>query len=221
MPKKDITTFQKAINCIPQVYFDIIGRIIPGTLLIGSTWLAIRGPDEFWKSLINCIDKSSASSITVSAILIFLTSYTLAYLIWCPWSCLTTIIFEKLKKAGVMKGFLKKVYWDNKEFRYNYEKLKYRNNVAGNRITKLKAQIHMTETLIAGFPLSFLIGLVVYIWSLFDSNMETPSLIYCMVSWLLLISAAVCSLFSRQYFVVHMKDSLKNNLKLIEDKKKI
>ena len=220
MSKEDVTTLRKVANFIPQVYFDIIGRIIPGTLIMGSIWLAVRGPDKFWESLKNCLVISSASSITVSATLILLTSYILAILLWCAWS---RWVKKKCtnSKASKIRKYLEKMYWDTKEFRENYEKVKYNNISAGNRITKLKAQIHMAETLFIGFPLSCLIGFVINIWSFFGSNMETPPLIPCLVSLVLLFVAAIYSRNADLYFISHMKDSLKNNLELIKNEKKI
>jgi len=128
------------------------------------------------------------------------------------------------------------MYWDNRKFRRKYEKLKYKNNFAGNRVTKLKAQIHMAETLFIGFPLSCLIGvitywidvvtcligIVTYFYVFSEPKLEIPSLLPRYVSWVILCLAAVCSFNARQYFIFHMNESLKNNLELLkqEEKKK-
>ena len=107
MTKEDITTLQKVVSCIPQVYFDIIGRVIPGTLIMGSVWIAVCGPGEFWKSLKICLEKATVSSVTVATVLVLLNSYTLAYLLWCVWSCGITKICYK-PKSRIMKKFRKK-----------------------------------------------------------------------------------------------------------------
>lgn len=223
MTKEDITTLQKVVSCIPQVYFDIIGRVIPGTLIMGSIWIAVRGPEEFWKSLKICLVKATISSATVAIFLVLLTSYTVAILLWCVWSCVIVKICYKRKKSRIMRMFRKKMYWDNEGFRMKYETLKYYNIAAGNRITKLKAQIHMTETLFVGLPLSCLFGIITYIsevvtyfCSFTKVKLEIPSLSPRFVSWTLILLAAVCSLFARQYFISHMNDSLKNNLELLK-----
>ena len=89
------TTLKNIANCIPQVYFDIIARVIPGTLIMGSIWIAICGPEEFWKSLKICLEKATISSVTVLTVLVIITSYTLAILIWCFVSYLNTIFWKK------------------------------------------------------------------------------------------------------------------------------
>jgi len=221
------TAFQKVIICIPQVYFDIIGRVIPGTLIMGLAWIAVHGPKGFWKSLNDWLDGSKVTTIIVATVLFILTSYTLAILIWCVWSCVITKIFEDSKAN-------EKIYWDNKEFRRKYEKLKYYNTAAGNRVTKLKAQIHMAETLFIGLPLSCsigvitylievitcFIGIVTYFWPFNIAKVEIPSLFPRFVSWVFILLADICSLFVRQYLILHMNNSLDNNLELLEQEEK-
>jgi len=252
MTKKDITTLQKVVSCIPQVYFDIIGRVIPGTLIMGSVWIAVCGPMEFLTSLDSWLNKSKVSTIIIATVLVLLTSYILAIFIWCVWSCVTTKILDKPEKSksgndksGKSKSENDKseksnkkrfrvIYWDNGTFRKDYEELKYKNNFAGNRVTKLKAQIHMAETLFIGLLLSCLvgiitywievvtclIGIVTYFYVFSEPKLEMPSLLLRYVSWVLLLLAAVCSLFARQYFILHMNDSLENNLDLLKQEKK-
>lgn len=223
------TALQKVANCVPQVYFDIIGRVIPGTLIMGSIWIAVHGPCKFWISLKSYLDTSSVSSVTVSTVLVLLTSYTLAILIWCVLSCLITTICKIFDepKSGIMKKLCDKIYWDNKDFHEKYEKLKYYDISAGNRVTKLKAQIHMAETLFIGLPLSCLVGIITYMievlsyfWSFSELKVEMSSLLPRFVSWALMLSAAICSLFARQYFIDHMNHSLDNNPELIRRKEK-
>ncbi|MCP4609324.1 MAG: hypothetical protein GY845_11485 [Planctomycetes bacterium] len=226
--------FQKVASCIPQVYFDIIGRVIPGALIMGSIWIAVCGPKEFFKFLYGWLDKSTISSATVATVLVILTSYTLAILLWCVWSYLITTLFKlffkfysepkaKEYKEREKKKFWEKIYWDNEGFRKQYERLKYYNIAAGNRVTKLKAQIHMAETLFVGLLLScwvgittYLIEVVTYFLSCSEPKTVIPSLIPRLVSWVLLLVTAVCSLFARQYFIDHMNNSLDNNIKILE-----
>lgn len=211
---------QKVVSCIPQVYFDIIGRVIPGTLIMGSTWIAVRGTYKFWESLKSCLVKSTISSATLATVLVILTSYVLAFLIWCFWSCLITIICKLCKvcdkpECRMKKWVCEKIYWDNEDFRKKYEKLKYYNTAAGNRITKLKAQIHMAETLFIGLPPSCLVGIITYLLGAIE---QPPPLIYFIISWIFLLVAAFCSLFARQYCIAHMNDSLNNNLRILNAK---
>lgn len=192
-------------NCIPQVYFDILGRVIPGILIMGSIWIAVRGLNKFWEDFTSWLNESTISSATLATALVLLTSYTLSILLWCPWS---RWISKKCtnSKASKIKGYLEKMYWDTEEFRVGYETVKYNNISAGNRITKLKAQIHMSETLLVGFPLSVFLGLI------YSVVFKT----YPFVSWVCMLIAAFCSYKADLYFIAHMKDSLKNNLRLLE-----
>lgn len=193
------TSLREIIKAIPQVDFDIIGRLIPGTIVIGSILLAAigteTGPESFWNKLLNLLN--STPKLTIFVVLVILASYTLATLLWCFYSLL-------------MKIFFRKKYWDNEKFRWKYEKIKYKNPSAGDRITKLKAHVHMAETLIPGFFISSLIDLGLA-HHLHDFSTQR------IVSTVILFLAAVCSLNAWYYFVHHMIDSLDNNLRMLED----
>jgi ABC-type multidrug transport system fused ATPase/permease subunit len=205
------TALKNVANCVPQVYTDIIGRVIPGTLIMGSIWMAICGPEEFFSSLGGWLEKSTISSVTLATVLVFLTSYILAILIWCFVSYLNTILWQKYGKpeSTKMEWFRKIMYWDDDGFHKKYEKLKYYNTAAGNRVTKLKAQIQMVETLFVGFPLSVFLGII------YSKESNT----YLFVSCVFMLIAAFCSFFARQYFIDHMNNSLDKNLELLGEEK--
>lgn len=189
------TSFREAVKSIPQVYFDFIARLVPGILTIASIWAAHYGPEEFWEKLQSWVSELKVSSYAIFSVLMLLSSYVLATFIWCAWSWLMKVI-------PLIEN------WDDEEFRWHYENIKYKNPAAGDRITKLKAQVHMAEILVVGFVFSFLLSL--------DNLPDVlPSLFFTV----LLLLLVVFSWNARSYFIRHMKTSLDNNLKILISQK--
>ncbi|MBL7154357.1 MAG: hypothetical protein ISS79_11620 [Phycisphaerae bacterium] len=191
---------KQGVGLIPQVYFDIIARVVPGTILIGSICLAALGPADSWSRLQDWLGKSSGVSVSALAALILLASYTLAILLWCPW-------------FSFMKWFQGEKFWYCKEdFVRDYETVKHRSRTAGSRLTKLKAQIHMAETLLVGFALCCFVGLLGYCcgWS------NDHRLLVSGLSAL----AALLAYCARRYFIFHMMTSIDNNLDLLKEDEK-
>jgi len=189
---------RESIKSVPQVYFDIVARLIPGIAIIGSILVVIAGPESSWSNLQSWLGESSGFSITTMTALILLLSYIFAILLWCAWSSLAAVICGEK-------------YWDSEPFRWKYENIKYKNAVAGDRVTKLNAQVHMGETLSAGFILCSLIGFGVY----FFHSSDLPRF----VSSVLLFFAALSSWNATIYFVRHMKATVDNNFSILMSQK--
>lgn len=187
-------SLSNGIRSIPQVYFDFIARLIPGIITIASISMAVIGPGKLCRDLKSWLNSSSWAAIATFSVLILLTSYTLAMLLWCVFSWLRTKV-------------LRQEYWDDGRFVWCYENIKSRYPTAGMRITKLKAQIHMTETLTAAFALSSLMGFISFLC-------ESSNLVRLLFSGLLLL-AMFASRNAAKYFVRHMKASLINNLNIV------
>lgn len=145
---------------MPQLFFDVIGRVIPGALCIGSLTLALIGPEQFWNTLHALLDKPSKSypslSVFFGAGLVL--SYTLAVILWGLWHVLSLLVRKSMREnnrepeTGIRD--------EGGDFSMKYDFIKLMNPTAGNRITKLKAEIHMAGVLILGFSLSLLINLL-------------------------------------------------------------
>jgi FMN phosphatase YigB (HAD superfamily) len=192
------TSLGEIVKTIPQVDFDIIGRLTPGIVVIGSILFAVTGPDSFWIGVKSfSVWPIPATVFIAFTILVVLVSCTLAVLLRGAYASLMMWIFSEKRK--------KYKYWDNKDFCWKYENVRYNNPAAGSRITKLKAQVHMAETLLAGFSISFLLD--IYFWP-GKSIFYYVSLLLAFFSW--------CA---KRYFVHHMKISLDNNFQILMSQK--
>jgi hypothetical protein len=157
---------------VPQLFYDIIARLIPGAITIGAIAFTYVGPATGLQSIRDWLNKPSDSypSITILVGVIFGKSYTFTIVIrgiasvlnWARlafWSLILRLriirrIFRESKKSE------KKVTSDkNKEFSMKYDFIKRNDPSAGSRITKLHAEISMTEVLLLGFVISFVINL--------------------------------------------------------------
>ena len=196
MPDKEATLKQGA-GLIPQVYFDIIGRVVPGTILIGSIYLTILGPADFWIRLQDWLGKSSGVAVSALAALILLASYTLAILLWCPWFWLMKWIREE------------KFWYCKKDFVRDYETVKHGSLSAGSRLTKLKAQIHMGETLLVGFALCSFLSLLSGRWGWSNDHRQLVSGLFALA-----VLLACCA---RNYFIFHIMNSIEKNLEFLKE----
>jgi FMN phosphatase YigB (HAD superfamily) len=186
---------KSVVASMPQIYFDIIARVVPGIVIISSLVLATTGPETFWNVLQTWLGKSSQLNISTTTIFIGLTfvfSYVLATFLWCAWSWLWSPVRN---------------FWDDEKFRWRYENVKKGSPAAGDRITKLKAQVHMSEVLTVGFILSVIVDVGGYFY---DSSF-LPRLGF----GTFLAVLAFCSCIARRYFIKHMISSLNNNLELL------
>jgi len=140
-------------SVVPQLFYDIIARIIPGSVVIGTIAIAALGPGKTWESTKIWLNKGSESYPPITVILgvTLALSYTLAILLLGCWS----LIFSFAEKRGFTSP--------DDDSRKKYDFIKQKDPTIGNRITKLYAEIHMTEILIIGFTLSF--GINLWNWS--------------------------------------------------------
>jgi len=190
-------TLGAAVSSVPLVFFDLIARIVPGTVVLGSILFVARPagfPKILWVILDNMSMAGTGGGLFVTTI-VFVFAYALAVLLWCPgyW------VASRFPALGGR--------WDTHRFRRRYEKLRRTDPGAGERITKLKAQVHMCEVLLFGFILSVGLGIRL-----------VASDPYRLANWLVMACAAACLLASgiaRRYCVYHMIDSLNANTELI------
>lgn len=133
---------------VPQLFYDIIARLVPGAVIIGALALAVAGPEESQNSVQAWLNKPSSSypSLVVIIGVGFVLSYALG------------IIFLGL--CAPIEWLAFKLVKVKKDFVLKYDYIKQRDPPAGSRITKLKAEMHMTELLVLGFTLSLLINLL-------------------------------------------------------------
>jgi hypothetical protein len=132
---------------VPQLFYDIIARLVPGAVIIGALALAVAGPEKSQGFVQAWLNKPSSDypSLIVVVGVGFVLSYALGIIFLGLCSPIEWLAFKLVKVE--------------KDFVLKYDFVKQHDPPAGSRITKLKAEMHMTELLVLGFTFSLLINL--------------------------------------------------------------
>src|SRR5260221_4055377 len=126
---------------VPQLFYDVIARLVPGAVIIGTLAMTVAGPERT-KSFIEAWMTKPASHYP-SLIIIVIIGSVLAYAIAIIFLGLCWPIEKHVLRAKL-----------GKDFALRYDFIKEKDPPAGSRITKLKAEMHMTELLALGFSIA-------------------------------------------------------------------
>jgi len=161
---------------IPQLFYDLIGRMVPGAALFGCAFFIYQGPREAIRHLMTW--SSGPQEVNIPTVLILLgnllLSYVLGALLGGLWFFASPLFldrnkaltfqdqFEKIPKLIVERiGVERTEYYGGTAFMYDYIQIRCPN--AGSRIAKLRAEQHMSGVLIVGaVMLSISYALVVH-----------------------------------------------------------
>lgn len=187
---------------VPQVYYDLIARILPGLTILASSFFIWKGESitaqDIFAVLSWFTSKGSHSIFTLFSFLII--SYMLSLILDGLGKCLEHI--EILSKK-----FLKRGYDDIKKEALNdfrkikpirlpyefpgtaimYDIIRMKKPELGARLVKLRAEFHMCRILILGWFIFLIINLIIIIYN-FPNNSYLRPLIE--ISLLLAIIAA-------------------------------
>lgn len=131
---------------IPQLFYDLIARVIPGflfLLMLGFEVSAIA---------VNANPQEASSDNPIATIMVGLALIILCYLMGWVLRAFTFLSVEKKVKAE----YELKEKPPSVEEKYN--RIRMENEAIGFRITKLRAEARMLETLRTGMTFVFLIG---------------------------------------------------------------
>lgn len=135
---------------VPQLHFDLIARVIPGAVLLVA-FFVIFGSDSLIKLVAGQVAGAhfSESFLILSIVLLvgLFASYVAAVLLWGMLHSFIKLLKHLIKKDFDVETFIDMSTMTVAE---RYEVIKKTDILCGNRITKLKAEIHMATTLIAG-----------------------------------------------------------------------
>jgi hypothetical protein len=147
-------------SIVPQLFFDLIARLIPGMAIILSLYLALLGNAYIdFRELLCDLSNLMPQNTTFLFCTTFVIFYVISIIFYGLWSfCLHCLEYYGLIKKGSdnFVGVLEASF----KFSYRYHFIKLKAPIAGSRITKLKAEIHMSGTLTAVFALCCLISAV-------------------------------------------------------------
>lgn len=153
-------------SLIPEIFFDVIGRLIPGSLLILTAAMVHLGPNRAVRVL---LAKSSKVN-TWSALLLFLVSYLVAVVVKQMWELPETLIEERKKKRSISgpraQGI--KINQGIEEASTDAERILYHIRkclpAEASRLLKIQAEKNLCEVLIAGLSILWPINLWLW-WS--------------------------------------------------------
>jgi hypothetical protein len=149
---------------IPNLFFDLIARLIPGLAIIWSLYLALLGnifidPKELLCNISILLPQNTTFLFCITVVIFYISSI-IFYGLW-------SFSIHCLEHYGLIKkgsnNFVE-VLEASPEFSYRRDFIKLKAPIAGSRITKLKAEIHMSGTLVAAFALCCLISFL-GLWS--------------------------------------------------------
>jgi hypothetical protein len=180
---------------IPQLFYDIIARIVPGTVFIGVLSLAAAGPERSAQFVSHWLNKRGEDypSIIVMVVFGFVLSYTLSVVFLGFYHVISKLLPKRWKPAS-----------SDVEFPMKYDFIKNKDRDAGSRITKLTAERHMAGILTLGLALS----LVVNVFKMWDADGSRGMLA------LVLLAAIVGSVGAFFYFINRQDHAIQNYCKI-------
>jgi hypothetical protein len=157
---------------IPQLFYDLIGRVIPGAAVTISAFVITYGPEESLRYLTTW--SASSANTKLPVVLLLLGSLLLFYLVgtllgglWFG-LCHSTKFHTKMVKHSVRRSLkgMENVSDDIKinfprSISYIYDYIHLRAPKTGARIAKLRAEEHMSGVMVIGFIiLAIIYGLI-------------------------------------------------------------
>lgn len=203
---------------VPQLFFDIIGRLVPGTVVIGILYVSIVGLEAGLQSARSWLTTPAASypAITIIAAVNFVLAYTLAMILMGFCSLAGGILLNLRNPLRWLLATFgselrirskEEVKESAKQFSKNYDRIKREDAAAGNRITKLHAEIHMAEILTSGFVLSITAMSLGRVWNGPDR--------YWWYLLILLLLAVLGSVAARYHIATRRRLAVENLIELI------
>ena len=147
---KSETNASQIASLIPQVFYDLIGRIIPGAFLLVIGFLLVRKAD-FGDRITQL---SSEMQIRYSLLLIMgiLFSYMTGILLGGIGYFIEDIL-RKIKEGDSLATKL-----DNDSISYWYDAIQHYDPAAGARLAKLSAEKNMCRVLIVGYVILIIVS---------------------------------------------------------------
>ncbi len=201
-------------SLVPQLFYDVISRLIPGSFLLLLYTTILLGPRctvDVTKHLYEAGGLKNATITFLFLLILSVLSYAFSILLWQQWPFLKRLIYPTGEEENTQP---KKNSQHCQEFNtiekvrsFKYDFVKHRDPLAGSRITKLSAEIHMAETLAVGLAYAALVA--VFCTLTLDSQAIRPD----KTRGLLVIGCLVGvfgSIRARKYFCSRADYAVKN-----------
>jgi len=136
---------------IPQLFYDVIARVVPGFVFLVALNLELSGTG------LQVIERSTSSDNSIAVVFNSLGYCIVCYVIGWVLSALTFCgLRDEVEKRRRTKLNLNK---DSMSFSAMYQRTRLKNEAAGFRIAKLRAEARMLETSRSGMAYIFLIAI--------------------------------------------------------------
>lgn len=134
-------------SLVPQLFYDLISRVIPGSVIVPVILCSWWGPADFWKCFAKVwysLSLENAPSFLAGLFLLALT-YSTGVL---------------LRGLGYMlSGASRKIFGHGSGIDMDkYYRIKVALPSAGGRVTKMKAEVSMAEVMVLGFGISLMLN---------------------------------------------------------------
>jgi RsiW-degrading membrane proteinase PrsW (M82 family) len=194
MPTESMERFG---SWIPQAFYDLIGRIVPGIALLTLGYLLLQ-PIE---AAGNSVFRLSQSLRDMPLSLVIIVSLVFAYLTGVLLGALGTFIFEREWRIGDVSNVQFDAPTSEKRtppIWVMYDTIQYRFPSAGARLAKLSAERHLARVLIVGFVILTVLWGIAKRISWHDGK-------YWLVIVLLLVGSFLSWLFNRHLRIRSMR----------------
>jgi hypothetical protein len=188
-------------SLIPQLFFDVIARIIPGFAIIWSFYFSLYGLKNVSADFFNNISSIMPESSFFVFLITVVVFYIISIIFYGLWSAVVHL-YCSVKSKSIecdekhMHRFVE-VLKASKDFTLRHDFIKLHAPSAGNRITKLKAEIHMSGALTVAFALCFIL-------SLFSSIGSSLSLITIVGRCLFFLFSTIGLFFSNRHYSIRL-----------------
>lgn len=193
------------IGVIPQIFYDIIARFIPGIIIILGWVITYLRPSTALKNLLNPPNEALFMNFWYFLFFIIL-AYINSIILFGICILISIVsnkingIFKHKSKETLLFSTDKNLNFKNPSEALMYDFIRFRSGTAGARLVKLRAEHHMSQIIIVGTIIAM--GINIYLYVL-DLNKER----LLMEIFLILIVVGMWS------FMVHVKDRFIVNMK--------
>jgi hypothetical protein len=200
-------------NLVPQLFFDVIARLIPGFVIVWSFYPVLLAggiiDDTIVTRLKGLLPDNDFFLFLISVIVFYVTSIVF-YGLWSSLILSVCLILSKSFNCDESKvhRFLE-VLKAPPEFTLRHDYVKLHAPNAGNRITKLKAEIHMSGALTIAFAICLFISVI----SCVNNPQCLPDSLYLGFFFLI---GTIGLFFSNRHFSIRLCRSVYSYSELME-----
>ncbi len=154
MPKE---SYENIASFIPQVFYDVIGRIIPGSILLTLSYLIFHGQsiEQTKQGYIETVIFTQPQSLLIFEFIVF--SYFISTLFGGIWMFVSRKDVKDIKdlKFESIQTMMKQPDHNHLRISFLYDAIQHEFPSVGSRLAKLSAERHLARVLTIGLSILF------------------------------------------------------------------